>query len=195
VAVSAVCISRATGAEGEEVGRLVADALGFRYVDEEIVLAAAEREGLDPEHLARIERSRTGLSRFEVDIVTGGAFDEIQRSLIRAAVQETAAAGNVVIVAHAASLALAANDRTLRVLVTASPEVRARRILQTQQLDEHEAARRIDRSDKERAAYIKRFYAVEQELPSHYDLVVSTDRLSPSDACALVLAAAAALAS
>ena len=193
MAVSAVCISRAAGAQGEEVGRLVAEALGFRYVDEEIVLAAAEREGLDPEHLARVERSRTGLSRFEVDIVTGGAFDEIQRSLIRAAVQETAAAGNVVIVAHAASLALSANERVLRVLVTASPEVRAQRILQAQQLDEHEAAKRIDRSDKERAAYIKRFYGVEQELPSHYDLVVSTDRLSPGDACALVLAAAAAV--
>jgi cytidylate kinase len=192
VAVSAVCISRAIGAEGEEVGRLVADALGFRYVDEEILLAAAEKEGLDPEHLAKVERSRTGLSRLEIDIVTGGAFDEIQRSLIRGAIHEMAATGNVVIVAHAASLALAGNDRVLRVLVTASPDVRAGRLVQTEQLDEREAAKRIDRSDKERTAYIKRFYRVDQELPSHYDLVVSTDRLSPSDACALVLDAAAA---
>jgi cytidylate kinase len=191
VAVSAVCISRAIGAEGEEVGRLVADALGFRYVDEEILLAAAEKEGLDPEHLAKVERSRTGFSRLEVDIVTGGAFDAIQRSLIRAAIHEMAAAGKVVIVAHAASLALAGDDRVLRVLVTASPEVRARRLLQTEQLDEREAAKRIDRSDKERAAYIKRFYGVDRELPSNYDLVVSTDRLSPSDACTLVLDAAA----
>jgi cytidylate kinase len=192
VAASAVCISRTIGAEGEEVGRLAADALGFRYVDEEILLAAAEKEGLDPEHLAKVERSRTGFSRLEVDIVTGGAFDEIQRSLIRAALHEMAAAGKVVIVAHAASLALAGNDRVLRVLVTASPEVRARRLLQTEQLDEREAAKRIDRSDKERAAYIKRFYGVDRELPSNYDLVVSTDRLSPSDACTLVLDAAAA---
>ena len=81
VAVAAVCISRAIGAEGEKVGRLVADALAFRYVDEQILLAAAEKEGLDPEHLAKVERSRTGLSRLEVDVVTGGAFDEIQRSL------------------------------------------------------------------------------------------------------------------
>jgi hypothetical protein len=88
VAVSAVCISRAIGGEGEEVGRLVADALGSRYLDEETVLAAAETEGLDPEHLAKVERSRT-VSRLEVDIVTGGAFDEIQRSLIRAAIHDS----------------------------------------------------------------------------------------------------------
>jgi cytidylate kinase len=80
----------------------------------------------------------------------------------------------------------------LRVLVTASPEVRAARLAQTEQLEEHEAAKLVDRSDKERAAYIKRFYSVDRELPSHYDLVVSTDQLSPSDACALVLDAAAA---
>jgi cytidylate kinase len=189
--LSAVCISRAIGAGGEEVGRLVAAALGFRYVDEEILLAAAEIEGLDPKQLARVESSRKGLSRLEVDIVTGGAFDEIQRSLIREAVQRTAAAGEVVIVAHAASIALAADDRVLRVLVAASPDVRTGRLRQTEQLDEREAAKRIDRSDKERAAYIKRFYGVDRELPSHYDLVVSTDRLSPSDACTLVLDAAA----
>ena len=190
--VSAVCISRAIGAEGEEVGRLVADALGFRYVDEEILRTAAEREGLDPEQLAKVEQSRKGLSRLEVDIVTGGAFDEIQRSLIRAAIQQTAAAGDVVIVAHAASIALAGDNRVLRVLVTASPEVRARRLVQTEQLDERDAAKIIDRSDKERAEYIKRFYRVDRELPSHYDLVVSTDHLSPSAACALVLDGAAA---
>ena len=40
--VSTVCISHATGASGEEVGRLVADALGFRYVDEQILIAAAD---------------------------------------------------------------------------------------------------------------------------------------------------------
>jgi uncharacterized protein len=194
VPVSAICISRAIGAGGEEVGRLVADALGFRYVDEEIVLAAAEKEGLDPELLATVERMRTGLSRLgEIDIVTGGAFDEIQRSLIRGAIQETAAGGKVVIVAHAASIALAADDRVLRVLVTASPEARAARLVQTEQLDGHEAAKRIDRSDKERAAYLKRFYSVDGELPSHYDLVVSTDRLSLEDACTPVLHAAAAL--
>jgi len=195
VAVSAVCISRTLGAEGENVGRLVADALGFRYVDEEILLAAADKEGLDPEYLAKLERSRTGLSRLEVDVVTGGAFDEIQRSLIRAAIRDVAAAGDVVIVAHAASIALAGNDRILRVLVTASPDVRARRLAQSEGLDERDAAKQVDRSDKERTAYIKRFYGVDQELASHYDLVISTDRLAASGACALVLAAAAALAS
>jgi hypothetical protein len=49
----------------------------------------------------------------------------------------------------------------------------------------------MDRSDKERAVYIKRYYGVDRGLPSHHDLVVSTDCLT-SDVCTLVLDAEAA---
>lgn len=33
-----VCVSRALGSGGEEVAHLVAEELGFRYVDEEIII-------------------------------------------------------------------------------------------------------------------------------------------------------------
>ena len=49
-------------------------------------------------------------------------------------------------------IALAGDDRVLRVLVTASPEARARHLVQTEQIGEHDAAKRIRRSDEERAA-------------------------------------------
>jgi cytidylate kinase len=41
VSYATICISRDAGADGELVGRLVADALGYRYLDEEIVAHAA----------------------------------------------------------------------------------------------------------------------------------------------------------
>jgi Cytidylate kinase-like family len=195
MAASVVCLSRAAGAAGEEIGRSVADALGFRYVDEEILVAAAEREGLEPEVLAAIERRRSGLSRLRFDLVGGGVLDDLLRSLIRGSIVETAAAGEVVIVAHAAAMALADEERALRVLVTATPETRARRLAEAEHLDEVEAARQVDLSDKARAAYFKRFYGVARELPTHYDLVLSTDRLSPADAAALICEAANTLAS
>ena len=37
-----VCISHFAGAEGEAVAREVAERLGFRYLDEEIIETAAE---------------------------------------------------------------------------------------------------------------------------------------------------------
>lgn len=172
---------------------MVADALGFRYVDEQILIAAAEKEGLEPKQLAVLEQRRSGLARLQIDVVAGGAFDEILRSMIRRSIEETGAAGEVVIVAHAAAIALAGDERTLRVLVTASTTARAQRLAQAEQLDPKEARKRIERSDKGRAAYFKKFYGIERELPTHYDLVVNTDRLSPESVAALVRDAAADL--
>ena len=60
---------------------------------------------------------------------TGGPESERLRELIRQAIDETAARGDIVIVAHAATHALAANPDVLRVLVTASPETRRERLV------------------------------------------------------------------
>ena len=43
-----VCISRAAGAGGEQVGRLVAERLGFRYFDDEVIALASERADSTP---------------------------------------------------------------------------------------------------------------------------------------------------
>jgi cytidylate kinase len=113
------------------------------------------------------------------------------RAVIRDAIAEAASQGDVVIVAHAASMALSDVDGVLRVLVTASPETRARR-LAAGGLKSDDAAKEIRASDRARADYFKRFYGLDAELPTHYDLVVNTDRLDPKQAAALVAAAARA---
>jgi cytidylate kinase len=193
MAAAVVCLSHATGAGGEEIGRDVAEALGFRYLDEEILLAAADKEGMEPEVLEAIERRRTGLGRLQIDVVTGGALDELLRALIRDAVVEAADKRDVVIVAHAGAMALAGDPRVLRVLVTASPETRARRLAEAERADQADAERAIDQSDKGRAAYFRNFYGVTRELPTHYDLVVNTDRISTQQAVSLICEATYAI--
>jgi cytidylate kinase len=191
VSSSVVCIARTTGAGGEEIGHLVADSLQLRYLDEEILISAAEEEGLEPEQLAAVERRREGLSRFQFDVVSGGLVEEMLRSLIKRAIATEASQGGVVIVAHGAAIALAGDERALRVLLTASPEVRAHRLAELQGLDLDEAKKSIERSDRERAAYFKSFYGIDRELPIHYDLVINTDRISATSAAALISEAAA----
>ena len=112
------------------------------------------------------------------------------RALIRAAVEETANRGQAVILAHAASMALAGRADTLRVLVTADAATRRRRVASERGVDEAAAERFVQESDAGRAAYLKRFYGVDAELPTHYDLVVNTDRLQTGLAVDLVAAAA-----
>src|SRR5919198_128269 len=97
-----VCISRSAGAAGEEIGRLVAERLGHQFLDEEIVLRAAEKAGVDAEDVAAFEGDRDRMR-------SAGEL----RAVIRAAIEETAERGDAVIVAHAASFALAGRDDAL----------------------------------------------------------------------------------
>jgi len=205
VACKVVCISHATGADGASVARLVADRLGFRYVDEEIVANAAAQGGLEPGDVADEERRKTLVLRVLSALAAGGgdamalggsvpyrAADEPDvRALIRDTIAETAAHGNVVIGAHAASHALGVRPDTLRVLVTASAATRAKRVAEVEGLGEKEAARIVKDADAARRDYLSRFYDVDEELPTHYDLVVNTDALSLADAAAIVATAAA----
>jgi cytidylate kinase len=112
------------------------------------------------------------------------------RALIRETVEQTAARGQVVIVAHAASYALEPGPRALRVFVTASPTTRAQRVGARDELDEGQAARALKDSDDGRRDYLKRFYSVDRESPTDYDLVVNTDLLSAEQAAEIVVRAA-----
>ena len=104
--------------------------------------------------------------------------------------EEAAAQGDVVIVAHAASFALADRDDVLRTFVTASPAVRADRLGKRQGLSEKDAAKAVKDSDSGRADYLRRFYEIDHESPIHYDLVVSTDALGVDQAAEIVVRAA-----
>jgi cytidylate kinase len=202
VPCNVICISYATGSGGDEIGRVVAERLGFLHVDEEIVARAAARGGISPADVANEERRQSLAARLLGSISDGGSAtalggmpfvledspssDEIQ-VLIREAIEQTAARGDVVITAHAASHALESGARILRVLVTASPTRRAKRVSEQADIDIAEANRTVKASDAGRRDYLKRFYNVADELPTHYDLVVNTDEIPIEEAAALVV--------
>jgi Cytidylate kinase-like family len=204
---SVVCISGPDGAEMREVAQGVAAKLEYAVVDEEIVFGAAEAADVDPSVVADAERRKSFIERALTGAGAGGdssavalaggmgyhvgnGLGEDLRGLIVQAIEEAADRGKVVIAAHAASHALASRPDTIRVLVTASPETRRSRLAEEQGLDEKDAEKAIQRSDSARSDYLKRFYGARRELPTQYDLVVNTDRLTPDEAVDLVVLAA-----
>jgi cytidylate kinase len=202
-----VCISSEDGAGAPETARVVAEALGFRLIDEEIVARTAAEAGVDAATVHDVERRKSVVARILEGLGSGGVAtaqvlvwapdagygerlnDDI-RGLIRSVIEETASAGKAVIIAHAASHALAEREDVLRVHLTASVATRERRIAADLAIGANEAARAIKSSDAGRADYLKRFYGVRDERPTHYDLVINTDKLAPADAARLIVDAA-----
>lgn len=202
MACSVVCLSHATGSGGEEIGKQVAERLGYLYVDEEIVARAAAEGALEPRDIADEERRRSLVKRVLDVLAEGGgdawtlgagfaaSMDGLRpadvRALIRETVVQTAARGNVVIVAHAASFAVEPGPASLRVLITASPKTRAKRVAASDELDDAQAAKMVKDSDSGRRDYLKRFYDVDQESPTDYDIVINTDVVSSEQAAELI---------
>jgi len=209
VSCTVVCISSQDGAGAQEAARLVASSLGFRLIDEDIVARAAVEAGVGVGAVADVERHKSRLLKLVeaigssglgagygvpgADIITetGPASDTL-RGMIRSVIEDTAAKGETVITSHAASLALGGREDVLRVLVTAPVLTRAQRLATSLGVDQKEAERTIKRSDAGRADYIKRFYGISEELPTHYDLVINTEKLTPEDASGLIVQAAGA---
>jgi hypothetical protein len=203
-----VCFSGPDGTLMRDIAARVSERLGFTLVDEEIITRAAGEAGVEPHVVADVEKRQTFMARLldalsSSSDATGHAFSggasvyspadvpmtEDLRGLIRVAIEETSTRGDVVIVSHAASHALARHPDVLRVLVTASPETRIARIAEAG-VSEQDAARTVEEADDARADYLKRFYGIKQELPTQYDIVVNTDRLGTDDAVATIVLAA-----
>ena len=215
MAIRVVCISRTDAAFGEQIGSLVADRLGFRYVDDQVIERAARLAQVDPSLVAAVEqrqplmrkvidklaaaRDLVGPASLGLGLPAGAMFRdrEVKRAtpedlrlLIRAATHEIANDGNAVIVAHAASMTLATRTDVVRVLVTASVETRTQRMVAAQGLTPEAAAAAVATSDRNRSDYFRRFHALDRELPTHYDLVINTDLLTAEHAADVIACAA-----
>ena len=206
MAYSVVTIARELGARGEDVGRIVADRLGYRYADDEIIAAASERAGVSKEAIERAEHRPSLIGRIletmaglpvEPNVYYAQALSAPRPAvpsgyddLIRDVIVQTASAGKVVIVAHGAGICLADTAGVLRTLISATPEVRAERLSAEGGADLEKARKAVDSSDAERQDFLKRFYGVRHEEPWHYDLVINTSRLSAEQAADVIIAQA-----
>lgn len=215
---SVVCISHTDGSGGEEIGRRFADRLGLRYIDDEVIVQAARLAQVDPALVAATEHKQTLLQRIldgiasaqsmlgsatlasgvplpasQVSIGRTSSTKEDLRTMIRAAIHELGRQGNAVIAAHAASHALAGKAGVLRVLITAPADVRARRIATARGLTDKQAGDAVSAGDDGRREYLRSFYDLEDEAPTHYDVVINSEALAEDEAVAILLAAATAV--
>ncbi|MEX2081321.1 MAG: cytidylate kinase family protein, partial [Dehalococcoidia bacterium] len=58
-----ISISRQVGAAGEEVAQLVAERLGFRYIDYQVIQEAAREANVSPETVSEAEHTPSLMTR------------------------------------------------------------------------------------------------------------------------------------
>jgi cytidylate kinase len=166
--VTIVAISRELGSAGTTIGAAVAKELGFRYVDREVILKAAEAHHVPAERLEDVDERR--LTFWE-------RFDEEKRRFvvfIESAFYAHCEEGNVVTVGRGGPLLLQGVSHAVRARIMAPFEVRVRRVMEEYKLDQKAAAARVRGYDREQAARQEYLFGVDWAAPEHYDLVINT---------------------
>jgi len=181
-----VTISHEMGAGGPEIGQQVAEKLGYRYVDHELISDAAHRYGLLEEKLSHLDESKPSLfERFDA---------ETRRyiTVIQTALYEFAEQDRVVLMGRGGQWLLRGISHHLRVRVMAPFELRVKRLAAKLKGPMGEAAsprtvmEMVRRDDTERAGRMRYLYEVDLADPTLYDLVINTENLKVATAVELL---------
>lgn len=178
-----ITISREFGSGGREVGKRLADELGFAYYDREIVSAIAQKTSMDENYVANALEG--GLFR-SVPIHFGRTFSYSTTLMTNTAnlyveqhriIRELAAKGDCIIVGRAAD-AILEEYRPFNLFVHADMEAKVQRCRQRapegERLTERELIRHIKKVDAERARYHELFSDTRWGRKESYHLCVNT---------------------
>jgi cytidylate kinase len=199
-----ITISRQYGAGGSEVAKRVADALGWRLVDNELVEKVGARAGLSAEEIAGIEeRTPSFIERLAQVLATStpelfppptGTVPELsEATLVRiteAVVAEAAAEGRAVLVGRAAPAVLAREREALHVKLVASRPFRIRVAATRLGLDLKDAERVMQQTDAQRERYHREHYGRDWSDPVGYHMMLNTERLGYDGTVAIIVAEA-----
>lgn len=185
--MAVITISRQTGSQGEEIGKLVSEKLGYRLVCREIINQAAVRAGAPAVALSIID----DLGIFGL----APSIDEIQayHYSVQQVIEELARQDNIVIIGRAGQVILSKYPNTLHTLIIADSEVRAERLAQRQNISRKSALAQVSASDRSRRSYLKRYYNINWLDSLLYDLVINTNTIPPECAAELICQATAGI--
>jgi cytidylate kinase len=117
---------------------------------------------------------------------------EARRRELEAEVRAFAARGAGVILGRAAVVVLRDDPRALHVLLDGPAEARARQAMAIEGIDEATAARRLQRVDRFRRAYVEDLYGVSVREPGAFHVVLDSTALALDDCVEIIALAAAA---
>src|SRR5829696_7109034 len=176
--MAVVTISHQMGAGGPEIGMKLAQRLGYRYVDQELVLDVARRYGVAEDKLSHLDESKPTLfERFDTE--TRYYITILQTSLL-----DFAELDNAVLMGRGGQWLLRGIPHVLRARAIAPFELRVKRwIKRTADMtgetpSQRAAADFVRRDDAEKSGRMKYLYEVDLADPMLYDLTVSTERLT-----------------
>ena len=176
-----IVIGRQYGSGGHDIGKALAEKLGFAFYDNEIIQMTAGSTGYTPQFIKDREENMTNSLLYDLvsQMYIYSDTQEAPRDAIFESegkvIRELADKGNCVILGRCADYFLRNRENCLKVYLHAPEDYRVKRIMKTENLSEEDARQKIRKMDRRRSDnyhyYTKRIWG----HSGNYDITLDTE--------------------
>ncbi|MFR3005299.1 MAG: DUF6198 family protein [Blautia faecis] len=177
-----IAIGRQFGSGGHDIGKILAEKLGYDFYDAEIIQMTAGTTGYTPEFIKKNEEIMTNSLIYDLVnqmYLNADMQDEAPKDKIFEAecqvVRDLAKKGNCVIVGRCADYVLRNSGNCLKVIFSAPLMSRIRRVAQRQNISEGEAKATVQKNEKLRADNYRYYTRRMWGAAGNFDLSLNTD--------------------
>ena len=177
-----IAIGRQFGSGGHDIGKVLAEKLGYDFYDAEIIQMTAGTTGYTPEFVKKNEEIMTNSLLYDLVnqmYLNTDRQDEAPKDKIFEAecqvVRNLAKKGNCVIVGRCADYVLRNSGNCLKVFFSAPLMSRIRRVAQRQNISEGEAKATVQKNEKLRADNYRYYTHRMWGAAGNFDLSLNTD--------------------
>lgn len=202
-----ITISRTVGSGGRTIGRKLAERLGVRFSDKELIDALQAKLNLTAESIEELKGKKkrwlddfiqmvapvpmSGLlvsgesdyvSEYNQSLSVNDVF-EAEKEILNGIADQ----GSCVIAGRSGFFVLKDRPNKVDILITASRENRIARIMSKQNLSYEKAAQVLDSVDKARDNYVLRYTGQSRYDARNYHIVLNMDYITEDQAVAMIL--------
>lgn len=181
-----ITISREYGSGGRYVGKLVADKLGIKLYDKELIETVSKESGLSEDYIESIEQKRTTF-----DTINGSYYSSLNNAdelfLIESEIiKNIAKKESCVIIGRCADYILKDNKNVLKVFIYSNMDDKIKRAKKYYNLSDRIVAKEIKRINKLRSNHYKHYTGKDWEDKSNYDLCINSDQFGVAQSADLI---------
>ncbi len=188
-----VTIGRKYGSGGRLTGEKAAKLLNYRFYDRELLKLAARESGMHEDVVQHFDEKPAGSLLYSTYLYATLPMTDalpLNQKLAFAqfeVIRRVAEEGNCVIVGRCADYVLQNRDDCFNVFITASDEVRSKRLVQYYGVPQELVGKVIKKQDKMRAEYYNFFTHRKWGGGSNYDLCIDAGRFTLDGAAQLLV--------
>lgn len=190
-----ITIARQYGSGGHEIGEKLAQQLGVKFYDRELLTLAAQKSGLNQALIENYDEMPVGSLLYTLSLTSylsannGIVQIPVQHQVFLAqfdAIREATSRESCVIVGRCANYVLKNRPHCVHVFVHAGMPKRVARIMERMHLSEKEAITLVEKTDKKRAAFHNFYADTKWGNLEGYNLALDTSYITTDDAAEVI---------